>query len=125
MIMNAKLDPNDELLAEFINESREHLTTIETDLLAIEEGGADIDAELVNKVFRAVLGDGSVALILDVAGLAAKAKLDTVTGASHSNAETENAELEQATGLHSLVLFRNAPDVLCALPLDSPAAPWP
>ena len=43
----------DELLAEFVNESREHLATIEADLLTIEEGGADIDEELVNKVFRA------------------------------------------------------------------------
>ena len=44
---------DDGLLKEFINESREHLATIEVDLLAIEEGGADIDEELVNKVFRA------------------------------------------------------------------------
>ena len=53
--MESELDLNldDELLGEFINESREHLTTIETDLLAIEESGAEIDAELVNKVFRA------------------------------------------------------------------------
>jgi two-component system chemotaxis sensor kinase CheA len=43
----------DELLREFLNESRERLTTIEADLLAVEEGGADIDEELVNKVFRA------------------------------------------------------------------------
>jgi two-component system chemotaxis sensor kinase CheA len=49
--MNLNLD--DELLGEFINESREHLTTIEVDLLAIEEGGENIDLELVNKVFRA------------------------------------------------------------------------
>ncbi len=40
-------------LNEFIDESREHLATIETDLLAIEKGGADIDEQLVNKVFRA------------------------------------------------------------------------
>jgi two-component system chemotaxis sensor kinase CheA len=53
--MDAEMDLglDDELLGEFINESREHLTTIEADLLAIEEGGANIDAELVNKVFRA------------------------------------------------------------------------
>ena len=49
--MNLNLE--DELLGEFINESREHLTTIEVDLLAIEEGGENIDLELVNKVFRA------------------------------------------------------------------------
>jgi len=45
------LNLDDELLKEFINESREHLNTIEADLPAIEEGGASIDVELVNKVF--------------------------------------------------------------------------
>lgn len=44
---------DDELLSCFVNESREHLTTIEADLLAIEEAGANIDPALVNKVFRA------------------------------------------------------------------------
>jgi two-component system chemotaxis sensor kinase CheA len=44
---------DDDLLKEFVNECREHLATIETDLLSLEEGGADIDETLVNKVFRA------------------------------------------------------------------------
>lgn len=44
---------DDDLLNDFINESREHLATIEADLLTIEEGGADINEQLVNKVFRA------------------------------------------------------------------------
>ena len=44
---------DDEILQGFIEESLEHLADIENDLLAIEEGGADIDVELVNKVFRA------------------------------------------------------------------------
>jgi two-component system, chemotaxis family, sensor kinase CheA len=44
---------DDELLQEFISESREHLATIEADLLAVEQAGDDADAELVNKVFRA------------------------------------------------------------------------
>ncbi len=43
----------DDLLREFLAEAREHLVDIETDLLAIEEAGAEIDEELVNKVFRA------------------------------------------------------------------------
>lgn len=38
----------------FIQESKDHLDGIEDDLLAIEEAGADIDVDLVNKVFRAV-----------------------------------------------------------------------
>ncbi|MCL2459615.1 MAG: chemotaxis protein CheW [Desulfobulbus sp.] len=44
---------DDEILQGFVEESLEHLADIENDLLAIEEGGADIDVELVNKVFRA------------------------------------------------------------------------
>lgn len=44
---------DDALLGEFLAECREHLADIETDLLTVEEGGADIDEQLVNKVFRA------------------------------------------------------------------------
>ena len=44
---------DDELVQEYIAESREHLATIENDLLAIEKAGADIDEQLVNRVFRA------------------------------------------------------------------------
>ncbi|MFA6900753.1 MAG: chemotaxis protein CheW [Desulfurivibrionaceae bacterium] len=44
----------DETLQSFKEESHEHLEGIESDLLAIEEAGADIDQELVNKVFRAM-----------------------------------------------------------------------
>ena len=44
---------DDDILKEFVAEAREHLATIETDLLAIEDGGAEIDEERVNKVFRA------------------------------------------------------------------------
>ncbi len=44
---------DDEILQGFIEESLEHLADIENDLLAIEEAGANIDEELVNKVFRA------------------------------------------------------------------------
>ncbi len=44
---------DDELLQEFIAETREHLGTIEADLLTIEENGDHVDQELINKVFRA------------------------------------------------------------------------
>ena len=44
---------DDELLQEFIAETREHLATIETDLLTIEDNGAEVDQDLINKVFRA------------------------------------------------------------------------
>lgn len=44
---------DDETLQMYIEESLEHLGDIESDLLAIEEDGADIDVDLVNNVFRA------------------------------------------------------------------------
>ncbi|NUQ63094.1 MAG: Hpt domain-containing protein, partial [Pirellulales bacterium] len=43
-----------ELIAEFVIESKEHLSGIENRLLAIEAGGAGADPALVNEVFRAV-----------------------------------------------------------------------
>jgi two-component system, chemotaxis family, sensor kinase CheA len=45
---------NDQIIAEFVIESREHLADIENQLLAIETAGENADVELVNKVFRAV-----------------------------------------------------------------------
>lgn len=44
---------DDETLRMYVDESLEHLSDIENDLLTIEEGGTDIDEELVNNVFRA------------------------------------------------------------------------
>ena len=51
MSMSSFID--DETLQEYISESLEHLADIEQDLLTIEEGGDDIDEEVVNRVFRA------------------------------------------------------------------------
>ena len=45
---------DDELLQMFIEESKDHMEGIESDFLDIEEMGADIDPDLVNKVFRAI-----------------------------------------------------------------------
>lgn len=42
-----------EIIEEFILESREHLSSIELDLLAIEQAGVNADRDLINKVFRA------------------------------------------------------------------------
>jgi len=47
------LNQDDELVQVYLAECREHLATIETDLLAIEQRGAEIDEQSVNRVFRA------------------------------------------------------------------------
>lgn len=43
----------DETLRLYVEESLEHLSNIENDLLAMESDGADINEDIVNKVFRA------------------------------------------------------------------------
>ena len=49
----SEINIDDELIQDYLAECREHLATIENDLLTIEQGGADIDEQLVNRVFRA------------------------------------------------------------------------
>ena len=44
---------DDETLQMYLEESLDHLSDIENDFLTIEENGADIDEDLVNKVYRA------------------------------------------------------------------------
>lgn len=44
----------EEVLQLFVEESREHLETIEEDFLAIEQAGENYSQELVNKTFRAI-----------------------------------------------------------------------
>ena len=48
------IDLDDELAEGYLAECREHLVTLETDLLAIERDGAGTDEERVNRAFRAV-----------------------------------------------------------------------
>lgn len=42
------------LLASFVDESQQHLQTIEPDLLELEKGGNNIDYEVINRIFRSV-----------------------------------------------------------------------
>ncbi len=44
----------DELLANFVDESLQHLQTIEPDLLEMEKNRDNVDSEVVNSVFRAI-----------------------------------------------------------------------
>ncbi|MCC8992709.1 MAG: chemotaxis protein CheW [Candidatus Contendobacter sp.] len=85
---------DNDLLNQFVNESCEHLATIEADLLTIEEGGADINEQLVNKVFRAahsVKGGGGFFGLSKVKELAHKA--ETLLDLLRSRKRTPNAEI--------------------------------
>jgi|GEM_PF-3502084 len=45
---------DDNLITEFVTESREHLSTIEPDLLVMEQEGGKTYQEVINRVFRAI-----------------------------------------------------------------------
>jgi two-component system chemotaxis sensor kinase CheA len=62
-----------------------------------------------------ILGDGRVAAILDVAGLAARAAL--TSGAVETAARQTSTEATEGER-HSLLLFQNAPGELCAVPIE-------
>ncbi len=64
----------DDILSMFLEDTREHLADIETDLLDIEEAGADFEPELVNKVFRTAHS---------IKGSAAFLGLNTIRDLSH------------------------------------------
>jgi len=103
----------DEFHLEFINECREHLASIESDLLAIEEAGAGSDEDLVNKVFRAahsIKGGSSFFGWQDIKELAHKAEtvLDLVRERKITpNAEVTNLLLAAFDRLRDMI---NSPD---------------
>ncbi len=66
-----------------------------------------------------ILGDGTVALIIDAMGLADKAKLSLVSGSQRALEISEEAERERLKDRHSLLLFQNARDENCAISLDN------
>jgi two-component system chemotaxis sensor kinase CheA len=62
-----------------------------------------------------ILGDGQVAVILDVAGLAQCAGLSRSTAAS---VNTKTAVEDKTGEVHSLLLFHNGPGEHCAVPIE-------
>jgi len=84
----------DENLQLFIEESLEHLADIETDLLTIEESGADIDEELVNKVFRAAHSIKGGAGFMGLANIKELShKMENVLGMIRSRELVPNPEI--------------------------------
>jgi two-component system chemotaxis sensor kinase CheA len=65
-----------------------------------------------------IMGDGRVALILDVSGVAAAADLSSVSGSARAAQLADQEAAEQRQDTHSLLLFQNAPEETCAVPLD-------
>lgn len=68
----------DDILIMYVQESKEHLESIENDLLALERDGSDSDEESINKMFRAAHS---------IKGGSGFWGLDTIKGLAH---KTEN-----------------------------------
>jgi two-component system chemotaxis sensor kinase CheA len=45
---------DESIISDFVAESRDHLNAIEPDLLAMEQGGAELSQDTLNRVFRAI-----------------------------------------------------------------------
>jgi two-component system, chemotaxis family, sensor kinase CheA len=71
--------------------------------------------ELSDYAGATILGDGQVAIILDVAGLAARAGLASASRSLKKFIGTQEAE---QSSMHSLLLFYNAVDEPCAVPIE-------
>lgn len=85
---------DDETLKLYVEESLEHLSDIESDLLAIEDGGSDIDEELVNKVFRAahsIKGGAGFMGLINIKELSHK--IENVLGMIREREMTPNPEV--------------------------------
>ncbi|RQD74344.1 chemotaxis protein CheW, partial [Desulfonatronospira sp. MSAO_Bac3] len=65
-----------------------------------------------------IMGDGHVALILDVVGMARLAELSSMAGTEKAQEMAREQETEKEKDLHSLFLFNNGPREHCAVPLD-------
>jgi len=65
-----------------------------------------------------ILGDGAVALILDMAGLATKARLTSLDASGRGEEVKAEAETQQLRDSQSLLLFENGPGEQCAVSLN-------
>ncbi|MBN1971429.1 MAG: chemotaxis protein CheW [Candidatus Delongbacteria bacterium] len=108
----------DNLMKDFIIECREHLEDIESNLLKIEELGADIDENLVNKVFRAahtIKGGSGFFGLTNIMNLSHKAEtlLDMIRSRKLvPNSEVINILLNTFDKLRELINNHESSDIL-------------
>ncbi|HEY5282163.1 MAG TPA: chemotaxis protein CheW, partial [Polyangia bacterium] len=72
---SAMIDKNDEVFIAFVEEAREHLLTLEEDILGLESDGNAVNDDLVNKVFR---------VAHSIKGTAAFLALDKIKDVAHA-----------------------------------------
>ena len=65
-----------------------------------------------------IMGDGSVALILDISGIASILKMSVVTSTIQAQNSAEIEVSKSGEDRQSFLLFRNSPEEYCAMPLE-------
>jgi two-component system chemotaxis sensor kinase CheA len=88
------IDKNDEVFIAFVEESREHLLTLEEDILGLESNGGAVDDDLVNKVFRvahSIKGTAAFLALDKIKDLAHA--MESLLGLFRDHVLTPNAEL--------------------------------
>ncbi|MBU2515657.1 chemotaxis protein CheW [bacterium] len=65
-----------------------------------------------------IMGDGHVALILDVRGMAEKAELKAIAEIASRAGQQEDEVHKEGATRQTLLIFHNGPDEVCAVPLD-------
>ena len=100
---------DDELAQDYLAESSEHLAAMETDLLAIEKNGAEVDEERISRLLRAVhsIKGGSSCFDLPKIGELAH-QMETVLGLMRSRKVVPSRDrvrvlLEATDRLHELI----------------------
>jgi two-component system, chemotaxis family, sensor kinase CheA len=66
-----------------------------------------------------IMGDGTIALILDAAGIAASANLTSFAGSTRQKELEEQSNKEKCRESKSYLVFFNSPSEQCAVPLDT------
>lgn len=84
----------DDLISEFVTESREHIADIEEDLIRIEAEMENVDPEVINRVFRAAHSIKGSAKFLDLANISDLAhKLEDVLNLIRSGKVIPSSEV--------------------------------
>jgi two-component system chemotaxis sensor kinase CheA len=88
------IDKNDEVFIAFVEESREHLLTLEEDILGLESDGKAVDDDLVNKVFRVAHSIKGTAAFLALDKIKELAHaMESLLGLFRDHVLTPNAQL--------------------------------
>jgi len=109
----------DELIEEFVAESKEHIADIEDDLIKIESEMADVDPEVINRVFRAAHSIKGSARFLDLGNIGELAhRMEDVLNLIRSGKLTPDSSVATALLMSADMLKTMLDDVTASNDID-------